>query len=228
MDNKPEVKIRTICIDTLTGIQNEVYMTESKKPGYDDWLDYGKDIWQLISFLQEKKFNIIMVIGEPGSGKSTGMRTLPKDTNVWINADRKDPVWEGGRAEYGKMYSPRLPYHFVPKSYADIKAHIIALIDRKLLEDEVFVILTGHVEDYKSGTQSKRKLKTLGKMSSKMQLEGRLNSVFYSNVVKESTGNKYVLETQTDGTNTARSPMGLFETVIDNDYNFIVEKLLSY
>ena len=28
-------KIRTICIDTLTGIQNEMYMTSLKKPGHD-------------------------------------------------------------------------------------------------------------------------------------------------------------------------------------------------
>lgn len=32
-------KIRTICIDTLTGIQNETYMTNSKKPGHDQWMD---------------------------------------------------------------------------------------------------------------------------------------------------------------------------------------------
>lgn len=32
-------KVRTICIDTLTGIQNEVYMTNSKKPGHDQWMD---------------------------------------------------------------------------------------------------------------------------------------------------------------------------------------------
>lgn len=228
MEEVVKPKIRTICIDTLTGIQNEVYMTESKKPSHDVWLDYGKDIWQLISFLQERKFNIIMVIGEPGTGKSTGMRTLPKDTNVWINADKKDPVWQGGRNEYGKIFNPRLPYHYVPKTYDDIKKHIQALIDRKVLEDEVFVILTGHVEDYKSGNENRRKLKTLGKVTTKMQLEGRLNSVFYSNVVKDSSGTRYVLETQTDGTNTARSPMGLFEPIIDNDYNFVITKLMEY
>jgi hypothetical protein len=61
-----------------------------------------------------------------------------------------------------------------------------------------------------------------------MQLEGRLNNVFYANVVREGSENKYVLETQTDGYNTARSPMGLFEPVIENDYNFIIEKLMSY
>ena len=189
---------------------------------------YGKDIWQLISFLQEKKFTTIMVLGEPGTGKSTGMRTLPSKSNVWINADKKDPVWEGGRAEYGKIYNPILPYHFIPNSYQDINNHINALISRDMLEEERFAILTGHVEDYKSGIDNKKRLKTLGKITSKMQLEGKLNNVFYANVIREGSTNKYVLETQTDGYNTARSPMGLFEPIIENDYNFIIEKLMSY
>lgn len=221
-------KVRTICIDTLTGIQNEVYMTNSKKPGHDTWMDYGKDIWQLISFLQEKKFTTIMVLGEPGTGKSTGMRTLPSKTNVWINADKKDPVWEGGRAEYGKIFSPIMPYHFIPNSYADIFKHIEDGFAKNMFEEERFAILTGHVEDYKSGIDNKKRLKTLGKITSKMQLEGKLNNVFYANVIREGSNNKYVLETQTDGYNTARSPMGLFEPIIENDYNFIIEKLMSY
>ena len=29
------VKVRSICIDTLTGIMNEMYMTSVKKPGHD-------------------------------------------------------------------------------------------------------------------------------------------------------------------------------------------------
>lgn len=189
---------------------------------------YGKDIWQLISDLQARKFSIILIIGEPGSGKSTGMRNLPTKSNVWINADKKDPVWEGGRAEYGKIYNPILPYHFIPNSYQDINNHINALISRDMLEEERFAILTGHVEDYKSGIDNKKRLKVLGKVATKMQLEGRLNNVFYANVIREDSTNKYVLETQTDGYNTARSPMGLFEPVIENDYNFIIEKLMSY
>jgi len=32
-------KVRTICIDTLTAIQNEMYMSESKKVGFDKWAD---------------------------------------------------------------------------------------------------------------------------------------------------------------------------------------------
>ena len=34
-----QIKVRSICIDTLTGIQNEIYMQESKKPGFDKWAD---------------------------------------------------------------------------------------------------------------------------------------------------------------------------------------------
>ena len=169
-----------------------------------------------------------MVLGEPGVGKSSGMRTLPTKTNVWINADKKDPVWEGGRAEYGKIYSPTLPYHLIPTSYKDITNHIEELEKRGMLEEERFAILTGHVEDYKSGLDNKKRLKTLGKISTKMQLEGKLNNVFYANVVREGSTNRYVLETQTDGFNTARSPMGLFEPIIENDYNFIIQKLMEY
>jgi hypothetical protein len=61
-----------------------------------------------------------------------------------------------------------------------------------------------------------------------MQLEGRLESVFYAEVKKEGDKTHYLLTTENDGVNTARSPMGLFDPVIENDYNFIIQKLLSY
>lgn len=222
-------KIRTICIDTLTGIQNEEYMTNSKKPNHDAWLDYGKDIWKLISYLQDEGFNVVMILGEPGTGKSTGMRTLPQNTNIWFNADNKNPVWIGGKDQYGTKNNPKLPYHFVPKSYGEVKAHIEKVKEKIGFEDERFAILTGHVEDYKTGFESKKRLKVLGKMSTKMQLEGKLETVLYSEVRKGDGGKmEYILTTENDGTNTARSPMGLFEPIIENDYGFIIEKLMNY
>jgi hypothetical protein len=50
----------------------------------------------------------------------------------------------------------------------------------------------------------------------------------YSSVRREGNKTEYVLETENDGLNTARSPMGLFEPVIENDYKFVIDKLLSY
>jgi hypothetical protein len=221
-------KVRTICVDTLTGIQNELWMTDSKKASHDKWVDMGKGIWQLISDLQDRGFEIILILGEPGTGKSTGMRTLPHDTNIWFNADNKNPVWEGGKEEYGKKLTPRMPYHLIPKNYSDIINHIDQGLSKGMFEEERYAILTGHTEDYKTGLDNKKRLKTLGNLATKMQLEGRLETVLYSDVKREGDTTRYVLITENDGVNTARSPMGLFEPVIDNDYHAVISKLLAY
>lgn len=221
-------KIRTITVDTLTGIQNEMYMLDSKKPGHDKWMDYGKGIWQLISDLQERKFEIVLILGEPGTGKSSGMRTLPHHTNIWFNADNKNPVWTGGKAEYGSKANPVMPYHVIPKTYQEIIDHLDEVNSRGMFEEERYAILTGHTEDYKSGYDTKKRLKTLGNIATKMQLEGKLETVLYSNVIKEGGVSKYILETQNDGFNTARSPMDVFEPIIENDYNLVINKLLEF
>ena len=221
-------KIRTICVDTLTGIQNEMYMKSLKKPTHDKWADWGKGIWQLNSALQERGFETVLILGDPGTGKSSGMRTLPHDTNIWFNADNKNPVWEGGKAEYGKKFNPRMPYHMIPKNYDEILQHIDEGISKGMFEEDRYAILTGHTETYKEAGIDKYRLKTLGNMATKMQLEGKFETVLYAKVKREAGETKYLLDTQNDGYNTARSPMGLFEPVIDNDYNFVIEKLGSY
>lgn len=66
-------KVRTICVDTLTGIQNELWMTDSKKSSHDKWADMGKGIWQLISDLQDRGFEIILILGSPGTGNLFGI-----------------------------------------------------------------------------------------------------------------------------------------------------------
>ncbi len=223
MSDKP--KIETITIDTLTGIMNEMYMTSAKKPTHDKWADYGKGVWQLISALQDRGFEIVLILGEPGTGKSTGMRTLPPKTNIWFNADNKNPVWQGGKQEYGKKASPKMPYHVIPKTYLEIIQHIDKVYAKGMFAEERYAILTGHIEETKRGTQ---KMKILGNMSTKMQLEGRLETVLYSTVVKDGTEVKYVLETENSGFNTARSPMGLFEPVIDNNYGEVIKALKEY
>lgn len=221
-------KIRTICVDTLTGIQQEEYMESKKKPGHDEWADFGKDIYTFMSDLQTLGFEIVLILGEPGTGKSSGMRTLPHNTNIWYNADNKNPVWEGGKEEYGKKIKPRTPYHLIPKSYKEIINDIKEGIKAGMFEDERYAFITGHTETYKVGNDTKERLKTLGKMATKMQLEGKMETVLYSRVELEAGKPVFILETQNNGSNTARSHQNMFEGKISNDYNFIVQKLLSY
>ena len=153
------------------------------------------------------------------------MRTLKPGTNIWFNADNKNPVWEGGRKEYGKKYNPKLPYHLIPKNYQDIYNHIELGLEKGMFEEDRYAILTGHVEEYKKGAEVHYRLKVLGNLATKMQLEGRLETVLYAKVIKDGGSTKYVLETENDGYNTVRSPMGVFEPVIDNDYQMVIDKL---
>ena len=222
-------KIRTITVDTLTAIQENEYMLDRKKPGHDKWKDYAQDVWAFITVLQDLGFEIILIIGPPGTGKSSGMSTLPKDTNIWFNADKKNPVWKGGKEEYGKKVNPRPNYHSIPGCYQDIVAHIQGALEAGMFEEERYAILTGHTENFKEGPEQRMRLKTLGQLSNKMQVEGKLETVMYSAVEKNDKGElEYILETQNNGYNTARSPQGAFDGKIPNDYNFIVQTLLEY
>lgn len=220
-------KIRTITVDTLTQIQENEYMYDKGKPGHDKWKDYSVSLYAFMTELQRMGFELILILGSPGTGKSSGMRTLPPKTNIWYNIDNKNPVWIGGKEEYGKKNAPIAPYHVIPYNYSDIINHIKGGLEKGMFEEERFAILTGHIENFKEGNDQRMRLKTLGQLNNKMQLEGKLETVLYTVVEKEGSDIKYLLETQNNGFNTARSPMGVFEGKIPNDYGFVIEKLLQ-
>jgi|TARA_B110000858_G_scaffold140270_1_gene159228 hypothetical protein len=223
-------KIKSICIDTLTAIQERQYAADKKKPGHDQWFDYGVTIANFVNELSNLGFEIVLVLGEPGTGKSSGMRTLDPGTNIWYNADKKNPTWIGGREEYGKKFKPTPRLHQLPDTYADIINHIKAGIEADMFDDEKVAFVSGHTETYKSGLETRVRLKTLGKLANKMQIEGNLEHVLYSVVKKnDSTGDaEFLLETQNNGTNTARSSQGMLEGVIHNDYKLILEAIRNY
>lgn len=224
-----EKQIKSICVDTLTGIMNEEYMASQKKPSFDQWRDWGTDVWELITYLQEKGFEIVLILGEPGTGKSTGMRNLEPGTNIWYNADNKNPVWLGGKKEYGTKQNPTKPFHVIPKTYTQIRNHIEVGFQKKMfIDNNPVAFLTGHIEDNKTADRTKQQLKTIGKLVTKMQIEGKLETVLYTRVENEGSEVRYWLETQNSGYNTCRSPQGMFEPLIENDYAFVLEKILNY
>ena len=228
MSEESKPKIRTICVDTLTAIQTCELMTEKKKPGYDQWRDFGVSIYTFMNDLQNLGFECILILSEPGCGKSFGQHTLKPNTNIWYNADNKNPTWEGGKAEYGKKTAPRAPYHVIPKTYDEIINHIKEGLKNDMFETDRYAFITGHTETYKAGLETKERLKILGKMATKMQLEGKMETVMYARVEMEDGIPHYILETQNNGYNTARSHQNMFDGKIANDYNMIVEKLLQY
>ena len=222
-----KIKIRSVCIDTLTAIQTDQWMTDKRKAGHDKWFDYGQDIYTFIVELQKLGFEIVIILGEPGTGKSSGMRTLSHGTNIWYNADDKNPVWIGGREEYGKKNNPT-KFQKIPKKYKEIIDHITLVKNAGGFEEDRYAFILGHTETYKVGGDVKERLKTIGLVATKMQLEGKMETVLYSRVEMEGGKPNFVLETQNNGFNTARSHQEMFEGKIPNDYNLIIEKLLQF
>lgn len=73
-------------------------------------------------------------------------------------------------------------------------------------------------------------LQLLKMLDEKITLEGLFTLVLYTKVEADpKEGNKYYFQTQTDGTNTAKSPRGMFDSLlIPNDLQFVLNQIEKY
>ena len=51
---------------------------------------------------------VIGVMGEPGNGKTTAMRNLPKDLTIYIDCDKKGLNWRGWREQFVNMRTEKI------------------------------------------------------------------------------------------------------------------------
>jgi len=97
------------------------------------------------------------------------------------------------------------------------------------LRSDLNVVFTYHDEAEADGA---RKIRTAGKMIDQyITLEGLFTVVLFgrteTNVLSKKT--RYFFTTNTDGNNTAKSPIGMFtEMEIPNDLGYVVERVNSY
>jgi hypothetical protein len=99
------------------------------------------------------------------------------------------------------------------------------------LRDDLNVVYLCHPEESTDVSGNKRvKAKTVGKLvDNVVTLEGLFTIVLYTEVVKEKGTMNYSFITQNDGTNTAKSPRGMFDTFrIPNDLKFVLDAVNSY
>jgi hypothetical protein len=234
--------IKTICVDTLNGIQNNEYMGMLDKKTMvtrDKWRDFGVAIYMfMVEGLQKFGFETVLVLGYEGTGKSFGIRYLEPGTNIWYNADNKNPTFRviefGGneynaREVYGTKVKPT-PYMFVPKTYKDIITHIQSIQDAGVLAENPVAFLTGHIEDYRSGDgDTRQRLKTLGNLATKMNIEGSVENCLYTYLDTQGERPVYKLDTMNSGSNTARALHGAFGSrYIDNNFQLIYDAITSY
>jgi len=100
------------------------------------------------------------------------------------------------------------------------------------LRDDLTIFFLTHAEETTDAKgKRKTKAKTIGKMiDEKLTLEGMFSIVLYGEAKEDKDGViQYVFETQNNGSNTCKSPMGMFETMdIPNDFKIVKEAILKY
>lgn len=241
-----EFKIRSVVIDTLNEIQNAQYGALLKKRGkasFDDWTDYGVDIYLFIKELIALGFEIVLILGKEGSGKSFGMKTLEPGTYVWYNADSKNPTFKRSddhKLLYGykpNSYSGPGPLMKTPTTYNEIISSIKEVANgvktpnfSLKLQDKPIAFLLGHTEEYKtSDGEIMTRLKVLGKLATKMNITGLFEHTYVSEMSIENGKPVGRFRVQNSGTDSARAPEGMYDSVyIPNDFNYIINAIDNY
>tara|TARA_R110000851_G_scaffold78000_5_gene172062 strand:+ start:3332 stop:4045 length:714 start_codon:yes stop_codon:yes gene_type:complete len=234
-------KIQSIVVDTVNAIQNNQYMSMLDKKTMvtrDKWKDFGVDIYMFMDKLKSLGFEVVLVLGYEGSGKSYGIKYLEPETNIWFNADNKNPTFKS--IEYGgEKFKPRevygtknKPTRFmtVPENFSDIIGYIEEVEKGGMLSETPVAFLVGHIEEYRTGNDEiRQRLKTLGSLASKMNIEGSVEYCLYSKLNPQGDKVEFKLDTINSGTNTARSSEEAFPTrYIDNNFHTVLDAIINY
>jgi len=111
------------------------------------------------------------------------------------------------------------------KKFTDAAVDFYNLVQTviRLTSPDTIVYFLQHVERDDSG---RIKAKTAGKMlDNQLTLEGLFSIV----LLCEAKGEEHYFITQSDGTNTAKSPMGMFDSLkIDNDLKAVNDVIRKY
>lgn len=197
----------------------------------------------------------VLILGESGSGKSTSLRNFEKGEIGIFNVMGKPLPFRKKLSVFSTdSYSeierclmnlkPQSPKTFVIDDsqylianesfrtakeigygkFTNMAVNFKTLLDViiKKTPPDTIVYLLHHVETDVNG---KLKAKTIGKMlDSQLTVEGMFAIVLLC--VTDGASHKFV--TQSDGTTTAKSPMGMFEREIDNDLKMVDETIRDY
>lgn len=194
------------------------------------------------------------LLGESGSGKTYSFRTFnPEKIGIFSVRKGTLPFPEGKnfkvkkQATYEDIYTvlkdPQLKAYAVDdsqylmvneffrkandngyKKYTDIGKNFSDLLEfiAYKLPDDVIVYFLHHVQTTADGWV---KAKTVGQMlDNYLTLEGCADVC----LLAQTDGNNHYFITQSDGSNTAKSPEGMFDLKIPNDLNFIDTRIREY
>lgn len=194
----------------------------------------------------------VMILGESGSGKSASMRNFdPSEVGIFNVASKPLPF---RKKMNHRINSATYPMIVATLKAANLKRYVIddsqylmafemfdkakvkgyekftdmALNFKSLIDfvvkhtpDDCLVYFLHHTQKTELGV----KAKTVGKMlDDQLTVEGLFSIVLRTKV----ENGRYCFITQTDGADTTKSPMDMFEREIDNDLKFVDETIREY
>ena len=195
----------------------------------------------------------VLILGESGSGKSTSMRNFTPEQLGIINVNAKPLPFRSKfrpfcsddytmidavirKAKTKSIVVDDCQYLMVNEfmrnakvngyqKFTDIALNFWSLIQTVIHQTptDMIVYFLGHIERDKDGNE---KLKTVGKMmDEKITTEG-LFTIVLKTFVQDG---HYYFTTQTNGMDTVKSPMGMFESFqIDNDLKMVDDTIRAY
>lgn len=196
----------------------------------------------------------VLILGESGSGKSTSLRNFNKDELVIYNVAGKPLPFRGGTQ---LNHADNVSYNTIMQNMSKKKFRCYVIDDSQyLLAFELFgrvaektydkftemavhfydliqfvirqtppdciVYFLHHTDDI----DGKVKAKTVGKMlNEKLTVEGLFSIV----LMAKNLDGRYVFRTHSDGRDTVKTPMGMFEQdEIDNDLKAVDTTIREY
>lgn len=118
------------------------------------------------------------------------------------------------------------------EKFTQMAQHFYSVLkEAMLMRDDLKVFILAHSDNVGDALNPVYKIKTLGKMIDNMiTVEGLFTYVLFTTKIKNDEGNtEYKFITNSDGTNTAKTPMGCFDDLlIDNDLQYVFEKIDEY
>lgn len=102
----------------------------------------------------------------------------------------------------------------------------------KAQRDDLTVVFIEHLDvNYDQDGVKNTKAKTVGKLiDNVINLDGLFTTILYSEIGRNETGGlDYLFRTRSNGGDTCKSPMGMFEdTHIPNDLNYVLDRMNEY
>lgn len=196
----------------------------------------------------------VLILGESGSGKSTSLRNFNKDEFVIYNVAGKPLPFRGGtqllranNVSYNtimqNMSKKKFRCYVIDDSqyllafelfgrvaektydkFTEMAVHFYDLIQFVIrqMPPDCIVYFLHHTDDI----DGKVKAKTVGKMlNEKLTVEGLFSIV----LMAKNLDGRYVFRTHSDGRDTVKTPMGMFEQdEIDNDLKAVDAAIREY